>query len=264
MTVLRLSILVLLFASVATPASANLIAFTVSPMNAELSVSPDTEQTGLITIRQDGPSSGDPQTLRLKAYAIDWSLDQTGGPKFLPANSTPQSCCSWLTINPMEVNVPGNVPITVRYTLHPPANANGEYRAMIMFQSAPQPSATDGRTMEVSGCIGAALYVQVGNAAKRAKVTAFSCDRTNTTLTIQNNGNTHLRLTGTMSFVDSTGKTVAKCSLPGAVVLPDGTGLRTLKFATPTLPDTKNLQATALVDYGADVLIGAQTSVSDP
>ena len=81
-----------------TPAGADGLSVTISPLNAELAVKAGVVTTGVISVTNNlvpqqsvlmsGPSD-DASTAHLKVYAIDWTLDQKGNISFLPTGTSP-------------------------------------------------------------------------------------------------------------------------------------------------------------------------------
>ena len=249
----------------ALPVLAGPLSFTVDPMAVETAGTPGAPVTGVITV--DNPLSGKPgdvgETVRLRVYAQDWTLDRAGTPQFGRPASTPGSCSGWLQVNPVEVVVPPGESRPVRYTLSVPPGASGTYHTILMFATAPTPMQAGQRVVSINGRIGSAIYVQVGPQVKRARITAFSVMPQNTTLTVQNTGNSHVRLKGTLQFRDGDGHLVQQVPLPGGVILPGADNVRDLSLPTPHIAGGPYV-VTALLDYGGDVLAGARTHVHLP
>lgn len=57
---------------------------------------------------------------------------------------------------------------------------------------------------------------------------------------------------------------IQQVPLPGAVVLPGENNVREIRVETPHLAGRSTYVVTVLVDYGAEVLIGARTHVAIP
>ena len=247
-------------------AFADPLSFLVQPMTIEMDAQPGTEQTGVITVSQDAapaPPGTEGTPLRLRVYAADWTLDRSGTPQFLKAGTTPGSCSQWLQINPIELVVQPGQTYQVRYVLKTPVSALGSYHSIVMFETAPAPMQAGGHVVAVNGRIGVALYAQVGPQVKRARITGFAVSPKRTTLTVENTGNSHVRLKGVLQFKDADGRVVQQAPLPGGVVLPGKDHVRDLTMDTPHVPDGHYL-VTALLDYGGGALVGARTHVLFP
>ena len=238
------------------------IAFNVTPMIADLTAEAGTTQTGVITLSDN--SAADSAPLRVKVAVKDWTLTVSGDPHFFEAGTTPGSCASWLTVTPQELSVPSGQPQVVRYTLAVPPGAQGSYHAIVFLTTAPLPSHVNNRNVLVSGCIGCTLYVQVGPCVRRAKITALTMTANNVTLTLQNTGSSYLRLKGVVKIAGSDGEVVQQITIPGAVVLPGENGTRTITLPLSSAAATGSYTATAILDYGGDVLLGARANVVVP
>lgn len=241
------------------------LSFTVDPMTLETAATAGTPQTGVVTI--SNPLSGRPGELgipaRLRVYAQDWTLDRQGTPQFTRPGTTPGSCSGWLRINPVEVVVPPGQSRPVRYTFTVPPGASGTYHTILMFETTPTPMQQGQRVVNINGRIGSALYIQIGPQVRRARITGFSVTPQDATLTVENTGNSHIRLKGTLQFRDGDGHLVQQVPLPGGVVLPGADNVRELRLKTPPFQHGA-YAVTALLDYGGEVLAGARTHVHLP
>jgi len=238
--------------------------FQVGPMSIERPAEPGVPQTGVITITNTTRATpGTDAPLHLRAYPVDWTLNRAGTPQFAPAGSLAESCSKWITISPIEFDVSAGQSTQVRYTFTVPAGATGCWRTMIMFQMVPPPDPTKRQALAVSGRIGSAIYVEVGPQVKRLRITQFQATPKNVSLTVQDTGNSHVRLKGVLQFADSTGAIAKQVDLPGALVLDGVDNQRDFTFDTPSLP-SGTYTVTTLIDYGADALLGARTHVIVP
>jgi hypothetical protein len=190
-------------------------------------------------------------------------MDRAGTPEFHKPNTLPGSCSPWLQINPVDLTVAPGETQEVRYTLDVPANAQGTYRTILMFETATTPGAGGSRPVNVRGRVGSVLYVQVGTLAKRARVKEFHVTPEKTRVTVENTGTSHLRLKGTLQFRNAKDEIVQQVPTPGAVILPGGEALRDLIIDTPKLPSGP-YTVTLLLDYGGEVLLGARARVQLP
>lgn len=262
----KLALTLLFGLALAVPACASPLAFHVDNMLIEAHMDAGQSQTGVITVSNLEPASAAGATtdsIRIRVYPVDWTLDRKGDPQFLPAGAQPDSCSSWLQISPIEVEVAPGQSQTVRYTINVPAGIQGTYRCMVMFETVPQPGAKGQHVMLISGRIGAAVYVMVGPQAKRLKIDSFGVTPSDTELAVENTGNTYVRTKGRIQFQDSAGNIVQQVSLPAAVVLSGQNNEREFDISTPKLPSGA-YTATAVIDYGGTVLIGARTHVTVP
>jgi hypothetical protein len=252
-----------------TLAAADGISVTISPLNAEIAVKAGNQVTGVISVTNNcvtdrsvlvAPASDDPTTAHLKVFTSDWSLDQKGNISFQPAGAAPDSCSNWIEINPSMVSVPAGQAVDVRYTVTAPSSASGTYHTLIIFQQISDSSNGQRAAGNISGRIGSALYVNVGSMAKRARISDFRVDAKTASITIQNTGTTIVRLKGTLSISDDAGKQYQTVPIPGALILPGPNGQRQIDIALPAALEPGHSIATAIIDYGADVLLGAKCS----
>jgi P pilus assembly chaperone PapD len=246
------------------PVRAADLSFSVEPMTTEITAQAGGEHTGVIRVKCEAPAESHDAPLRLRIYPMDWTLDRKGGPQFLKPGTTPGSCSNWLQVNPVELTVaPGETQV-VRYTIRLPEGAQGTFRTILMFESAPEPTKTGPRMMAINGRIGSTLYVQAGPQAKRARITGFTVGPESTQVTVENTGTSHLRLQGVLQFRDQSGQMVRQVSLPGAVVLPGENNVREIRLETPRMPTGGTYAVTVLLDYGGEVLVGARAHVTMP
>ncbi len=250
----------------ASYAGASPVAFQVDTMTIETTMNAGDTKTGVITVNnvaQPGQAGDNSDSIRLRVYAVDWTLDRSGKPIFVAPGSQPDSCSSWIKISPVELEIPAGQSSQVRYTVSVPPGTQGTFRSMIMFETAPEPTKAGPRVMVVNGRIGSALYVAVGPQVKRMRVVSFSATPQNVMLTLENTGNTYARLKGSLQFQDATNHMVQQVALPGAVVLNGQNNQRDFTIPTPKLP-SGSYTVTAVVDYGGAVLVGARTHVTVP
>ncbi len=243
------------------------ISLTASPMMAEVSARPGVQQTGIIALKHEAGARAEDKNrapVHVRVYVMDWCLDPDGNPIFLKAGASGESCAAWVQVNPVELTIDAGATSQVRYTLSVPPDAQGTYRAMVMFETDAAPAQVRGQKVAVNGRLGCALYAQVGPQVRRARVTSFSLKDAYILLNVENTGTTHLRLRGQIEFRDAGGRLVAQTSLPGAVVLSGKDNRRAFRVSAPVLPPGVSLTMTATLDYGGDALLGARGHVLLP
>lgn len=264
---IKLALTLILGIALAIPACASPIAFHIDHMVVETHIDAGQSQTGVINVSslvQPGTSGvTTDSSMRIRVYTVDWTLDRKGNLQFLSPGALPDSCSTWLQISPMEVDVAPGQSVPVRYTINVPEGVQGTFRCMVMFQTVPKPGVTGQRVMLVSGRIGTAIYVMVGAQAKRLEIDSFGVSPAETDLDVENTGNTYVRTKGQIQYEDSTGHVVQQIALPNAVVLSGQNDRREFDLSTPKLP-SGTYTATAVIDYGGTVLVGARTHVVVP
>jgi len=252
--------------SAAAPARAD-ISFSLAPMTCEIEAKPGSQTTGTLLVSHDvpdGKKAKDIAPLILRLYTADWSLDRKGNPIFAKPGTIPGSASAWIKVNPVNLTIPAGEKSEVRYTVDVPQGAQGTFRSVIMFESAPAPRTDGDRVITINGRIGATLYVHAGPQSKRARISAFTVTPETSVLTVENTGSSHVRLKGQLQFRDESGKMVQQVDLPGGVVLPGEPNVREVSVATPKLPAAGIYTVTAVLDYGGEVLIGARSKVTIP
>lgn len=247
------------------PGHAQHQAFTLKPLNAEVAAPAGKSQSGAITLsRGAAPEGVTARPVRLRAYVLDWTLDRKGDPNFTRPGTVPGSCSAWVQVSPAEFTLAAGETREVRYTITVPPDAHGTYHTAVMVESEPVSARVDGqRTAAVNGRIGSILYVQVGPQTKRARVATFSVAADHALVSVENTGISHIRVKGVLQFHDAAGKQVEQVELRGGVVLPTVNNFRDLTVETPQLP-AGTYQATVILDYGGEALVGARTHVTIP
>ncbi len=236
------------------------LSFNVTPMITDLSIEPGASQTGLTSVR-DNNAVGSPP-IRFKVSLRDWTLDQSGQPTFADPGTMPDSCAPWMTVTPSELSVSPGQDQLVRYTVTAPPGSQGSYHCIILLTSAPEPAIVHNTSVNVCGCIGNTVYVQVGPPVYRAKITSLAVTTKNVALTVENTGSSYVRLGGVVKIADSTGNVIQQIKIPGYVVLPGSNNLRIVTMDTLSDLPSGAYTATAILDYGGDALLGARIHVN--
>ncbi len=107
----------------------------LSPMRAEMNLTPGAQRNGTLTIANDAK-----ETARFRTEILDVSIDKEAVPQFekdIPSEAS-FSCKDWITVNPMEGEMPAGGQTPIRYTLRVPANASARtYHCALGFTSLP-------------------------------------------------------------------------------------------------------------------------------
>jgi P pilus assembly chaperone PapD len=238
------------------------LAFTVTPMITDLTVAPGATQTGLINIDDNAPVGSTP--VNVKVSVKDWTLDQNGNAQYSEPGTTPGSCANWLTVTPLEFTLKGGGPTIARYSITVPPDAQGCYRCILFFTTAPLPTTVQGTRFDLCAKIGNTIYVQVGPAVHRAKITDLQLTAKNVSLTVQNTGSSYIRLGGDIKIADASGTILQQVKIPGDAVLPGSDNTRIVPIELPSALATGSYTITALLDYGGDALLGARVNATLP
>lgn len=249
-----------------SPARAN-TAFGVMPLVRESPAQPGDRVTGAIELSVTPPAEASAEALKpvkLRVYAMDWTLDRAGQPQFVKAGTTVGSCSNWLQVSPAEVTVVPGQTQTVRYTAAVPSDAHGTYRTVLMFEPAEAVMLPGSQRLSVKSRIGSTLYLQVGAQSRRARITRLDVTPGEAAVTVENTGTSHLRLKGMLQFHGTDGKLVQQIEFPGGVILPGAEGVRDFKLQGLKLPAPGSYTATVILDYGGEALLGARAHVNAP
>jgi P pilus assembly chaperone PapD len=240
------------------------ISLNVVPMTVEADVEAGSSYTASIRVQSEPSAQPAATPMRIRVSVMDWTLTLDGTPQFVAASTLPGSCSRWVQVNPAEFELkPGEVQ-EVRYTLTVPPDARGTFRTILMFEPGRPPARSREQGMTIVGRVGSIIYATVGPHHKSAQISQFSATATGLSLTLENKSDDHLRLTGTVQVKDQTGKVVRDEKLPAAVVLPRPDNRRQLRLNWSRPLPAGQYTITAILDYGGEELLGAETPISVP
>lgn len=199
----------------AVPARAQL-GLGMVPMRVELHLAPGQEYSGALKLS----NQSDAKT-RIRAEVLDFDLDDNTTPQFernLPKEAA-YSCKTWLTLNPMEMELANGTSMSARYTLHAPANVKeGSYNCAAGFTTLPSAEqANSGIGMRMAVRIVAAIYVVIGSPQVKGGLKEFKLEAVPPTkdakqggwqavVVMENQGTMYFRPTGKLEVLDGTGR----------------------------------------------------------
>lgn len=244
----------------ALPGAAQM-SFVVSPIRVEHQVAAGASETNVIEVRNEGKNPA-----RVKVYTEDWEMDRKGDVNYARAGKGPNSCATWLQLNPTDFRVDPGQTRQVRYTLTVPAGSKeGGYRAAIVFEGVPVAAGGAGapRMVAVHGRIGVVLYEMVGNPEIKALFEDFQIrpEKQGLTfkLTLANKGAGNFRIKKSwISLKSSQGQEVAKVEIPDVPVLPGA--VRDLEFSKELNLPKGTYLAEAVLDVGRRDFLGRKQS----
>lgn len=240
------------------------------PMREELALGPGAAHSGVLTLNNDSPAR-----VRVVAELLDFFIDSTGTPQFGRqwTQEADYSCRSWLSVNPMEMELEGNSQIAVRYTVRtPPAAPARGYHCAVGFSTQPTAGQARGTGLRTAVQIVAAIYVVVGKPAAQGSLKDLTLEYVadarqpgwRAVVVLANPGVTHYRPSGDLDVFDQSGKVVESVKFVPMPVLPgrdqrflfplklaSGPGKYTLR-ARVDLGDSEIQEATALVVAAKD------------
>lgn len=253
------------------------------PMRQELKLAPGQEISGALKLSSESGAK-----TRIRAELDDFDYDATSTPQFernLPQESA-TSCKTWMTLNPMEIELDQGGFLLVRYTIRvPPTAAEGSYNCAVGFTTL-RPADTNGGAgmgMHMAVRIVSAFYIQVGNppivgalkeirlemippatpddsdAQKSAKAAGPTWQAV---VLLENQGKMYFRPIGKIEVVDADGKTVESQEFPSLAVLRERTQRIVFPLKTNLQPGHYTLRVNVDIGTGeiqqgtADVVVG--------
>lgn len=206
-------------------------AYSVDPLRVEVNLNKPTS-VAVVKVQNNGSES-----IRLKAYMEDWTLNETGD-ILIGEENTSGSLKSWVRFNPKEFEIPANQTQILRLALTPTMDvATGEYRGLLFFEDLKTQNTrleNDkglGASVEVKQRLGIAVYAYKGSLKPSITLGQLTSAATpagiNTAITVENTGDKHGRVTASLllSKQDEQGhykpvKEIALNSLREMIILP--------------------------------------------
>lgn len=247
------------------------------PMRQELKATPGQEISGALKLSSESGAK-----IRIRAEVDDFFVDATDTPQF--ERSIPQeaanSCKTWLSLNPMEIELEQGGSLLVRYTFRVPADAKeGSYNCAAGFTTLrpATEAASDGMGMHMAVRVVSAFYIRIGapqvmgalkeikleellppakteDAAKDGKDSKDAKDGKDTkgswqaVVVLENQGKMYFRPTGKLEVLDAAGKTVESADFPSLAVLRERT--QRVIFPLKTYLDPGHYTLRVNVDVG--------------
>ena len=223
-----LTILGALFSlTAASPAQAQL-GLGLAPMRVELRMAAGQQYSGSLKL-----SSQSEERVRVRAEALDFDIDSHATPQFEPElpQEAAYSCKSWLSLNPMEIEIEKRTSLVVRYTLQLPGDlAEGSYNCAAGFTTLPPAEQATGMGMRMAVRVVASFYVIVGSPPILGKLKEIKLEPLmsqqgpeaggwQAALVLENSGLMYYRPTGKLEVLDAQGNAVEKAELPSLPVL---------------------------------------------
>jgi P pilus assembly chaperone PapD len=234
------------------------ISFSVSPIRLELAGSPGGSYTDGIEVRNEGSEKA-----RIKVSVQDWYLSPEGTPIFQKPGSRPNSCASWIKVNPVDfLLLPGEKKV-VRYSITiPPTAKEGGYWGAFILETLPLITPGEkAKSVSLKGNIASIIYLTTGTPTPNGDITDMrftqSKDGQTLLITMRNTGTVHFRLKGDLNLVDDQGKKLETLPVPDTPVLPGYTRIISIPFKQKLVPG--RYTATITLDIGAKALLAGET-----
>ncbi len=171
-------------------------------------------------------AKGYDHAIRAAVAVQDWTLSPEGKIIALNPGQNPYSAAPWVqtALDPLslEPDKPIVLPFEVRV---PKAGLSGSYWTAVTFTTESPPHKNKRGIAVVNRLrIWGIVYVTIaGTEAPGAEIAnfGFGSEKKNLILDVQNTGNVYLRLHGTLTYKDQSGKTIKAEKLPERVLLRD-------------------------------------------
>lgn len=232
----------------------------VTPPTFELSANPGDSVTN--SIRVDNLSDA---TLRVSTVVKNFIALGEEGQVGLTEEESGFSLASWISVDPGEAQLIAKGSHTFRFTIRVPANAEpGGRFGSIVFKTDVQPVNDTG--LAVGQEIGTLIMLRIaGQVSEKAHITAFHPQKTwqehgpvTLETRVTNDGNVHLKPTGTITITNFLGRKVATIPVEAKNVLPDAT--RKLGATWSDRPLFGRYTATVALQYGNQQTATASTT----
>ena len=170
----------------------------------------------------------------MRAELLDFYVDQTTTPQFV-ANAPSEaeySCRSWLSVNPMELEMEPKSQVLVRYSVRVPAEATQRsYHCALGFRTLPtvtEASETAGTTIVTAVRMIAVFYLTVGNPVvsgvikdvKLEPVSSPSGTSWRAVVIMENAGLMLYRPIGNIDVIDANGMVLESLKMSASPALP--------------------------------------------
>lgn len=205
--------------------SENSVSITVSPQSLDTAVNPGQSITNVFRI-----TNGSDQPMTVQPTPKNFVPRGNEGAISIEDDETPYSLAKWLSVDPAGETViePGKT-ADFEVTISVPENADpGGHFGSVVFRTLP--SAQPGSAATISQEVAPVILVRVpGDVKEEAVLTSFRAVNTPITASdkaiefetiVKNNGNVHVKPTGTISIFNAFGKQVASMPIESNNVIP--------------------------------------------
>ena len=240
----------------------------LSPMRLEFGLAPGLTQSGPLTVNNESAVP-----IRVRAELLDFYIDDQGTPQFAPSYpaEAENSCRQWLSLNPMETEVPPQSSVIVRYTLRvPPAAAPRGFHCAAGFTTLPAAAELNGTGLKTAIRMVAVFYVVIGQPAIEGELSKISMEyvrggdgpQWRAVVILKNGGYKYFRAAGELAVLDESGAVIQTSPFPSLPVLPK----RDQRFLFPLKNVSPEHQYTlrARVDLGAPEIQEAVVRIVPP
>jgi hypothetical protein len=171
------------------------------------------------------------EKVRVVAELLDFYIDSGTNPQF--GRQWPKegefSCRTWLTLNPMDFELPAHSQLPIRYTVRTPAAATDRsYHCAMGFTTQPTATQVRGTGLRTAVEIISSLYVVVGNPVAEGSLKDLRLEYLpdpkspvwRAVVTLSNPSLMHYRPSGDLDVIDEAGQVVETIKFVPMPVLP--------------------------------------------
>jgi hypothetical protein len=199
---------------------------------------------------------------RIRAELLDLYVDETTTPQFVAhaPGEAEYSCRSWLSANPMELEVEPHSQALIRYSVRVPAGATERsYHCAVGFRTIPLAADTNGTTMRTAVRMITVFYPIVGKPKIAGVIKELKLERvTNQSGTVwravvvmENSGVMLYRPAGEVDILDRNGRVIESQKLVSFPALPQRQQRYVLALNTNLRPDRYTLRAR--IEVGGEI-----------
>jgi hypothetical protein len=239
----------------------------LAPMRLEFPAAPGRAFSGTLTL-----SNGGKVKTRVRTEMLDLYIDDTTTPQFVPnaPSEADYSCKTWLSANPMEVEIEGGTQVPVRFTVRvPPSAGERSFHCALGFRTLPTESEDTGTSMRTAVRMIATFYPIIGKPAVDGMIKQLSLDHVSNgsdvtwraVVIMENTGQMFYRPTGDIELLDSDGHVVEAQKMTAFPVLPKRDQRYILPLKAALTPGRYTLHAR--IDVGHEIQEGSVEVVAD-
>jgi hypothetical protein len=229
----------------------------LSPMKVEVAAVSGKSYSGSLTLTNAGTTKA-----RIRVEMVDFYVDENTTPQFIahaPAEED-YSCRSWLSANPMELDVEPKSQTPVRYTLRVPSNLSERgFHCALGFRTIPQAGELSGTAMRTAVRLITVFYATVGHPPitgvikdlKLEQVAGVDGPAWRAVVVMENSGLMLYRPVGELAIVDSAGKVIESLKVPSFPVLPKRLQRFLLPLKSSLSPGSYTLRAR--IEVGGEI-----------
>jgi hypothetical protein len=208
----------------------------ISPARAELVVQPGQSATALVTVMND-------------AEVEDWYSNDKGEVSYVSAGSLPTSASSWMIPQETLFRLAAKSEAEFRISISVPTDSGlaGTYQSVVFFRVSTPPGDDGQVKVGVGARVGFILYVTIAGTEQIAvNMADFYQEEQELVLVTNNDGNTSVRLSGTVELRDEAGSVAYALNVPDVPLIRESQ--REIRIPLPEDIKSGFYVALALVD----------------